>query len=156
MKREIKFKAKRLDNSEWVEGYFYQECDNTYIIEDRQGESMLNRNHLYEVDPSTVCQFTGLKDKDGKEVYESDVLRSDNYPFSCVKDNAYDNYYGILGWSEQTAVFYIETVVNPNASVSGISHGNCDYISQNLLSDFEVIGSAHDKEWQEKLKLKFE
>ena len=152
----IKFKAKRLDNGEWCEGYFYEENGNTYIIENRQKESMLNRNVTYEVDPSTICQFTGFLDKNGKEVYESDVLRSDNYPFSCVNDNVYDNYYGILEWSEQTAVFYIETVVNPKASVSGISHGNCDYISQNLLSGFEVIGSAHDKEWQEKLKLKSE
>lgn len=152
----IKFKAKRLDNGEWCEGYFYEENGNTYIIENRQKESMLNRNVTYEVDPSTICQFTGFLDKNGKEVYESDVLRSDNYPFSCVNNNVYDNYYGILEWSEQTAVFYIATVVNPKASVSGISHGNCDYISQNLLSGFEVIGSAHDKEWQEKLKLKSE
>ncbi len=40
----IKFKTKRLDNAEWVEGYFYQECGNTYIIEDRQKDSKLNRN----------------------------------------------------------------------------------------------------------------
>lgn len=71
----IKFKAKRLDNNTWVEGYFYAECGNTYIIEDRNSESMLNRNEAHQVDPSTVCQFTGLKDKKGEEVWEHDLLK---------------------------------------------------------------------------------
>lgn len=76
----IKFKAKRLDNSEWVEGYFYKECGNTYIIEDRQDDSMLNRNHPYRVDPSTVCQFTGLKDCENQDIYEGDILAEKEYP----------------------------------------------------------------------------
>lgn len=71
----IKFKAKRLDGKGWVCGYFYEENGNTYIIENRQKESKLNRNITYQVDPSTVCQFTGLKDKNGEEVWEHDLLK---------------------------------------------------------------------------------
>lgn len=74
--RIIKFKAKRLDNGEWVEGYYYRECDNTYIIEDRQERSMLNRNEAVLVDPATVCQFTGLKDENGNSIWEHDILKN--------------------------------------------------------------------------------
>lgn len=70
----IKCKAKRLDNNTWVEGYFCVECGNTYIIEDRQSESMLNRNEAHQVDPSTVCQFTGEKDMNGDNIYVGDII----------------------------------------------------------------------------------
>lgn len=79
--REIKFKAKRLDNGELCEGYFYEENGNTYIIENRQKESMLNRNVTHQVDPKTVCQFTGLTDCKGKEIWEGDVVDREIYDF---------------------------------------------------------------------------
>ena len=75
----IKFKAKRIDDNIWVEGYFYSECGNAYIIENGQKESKLNRNLTYKVDHSTVCQFTGLKDSDGKEIWDGDIVEFETY-----------------------------------------------------------------------------
>ena len=70
--REILFKAKRMDNGEWVEGYYigpvsvlnvHEICD----IHDTTGTRL-------EVDPSTVCEYTGLTDKNGKKIFEGDIL----------------------------------------------------------------------------------
>lgn len=97
----IKFKAKSLDNGEWCEGYFYEENGNTYIIENRQKESMLNRNVTYEVDPSTVCQFTGMRDCEGKEIWEGDIVR-DNYDLLCV-----DNFYEVVYIEEEGAFAFM-------------------------------------------------
>lgn len=96
----IKFKAKRLDNGKWVEGYFYAECGNTYIIENRQEESMLNRNITYEVDPSTVCQFTGLKDCEGNEVWEGDIIKNHDFPFEKRTVTWFDSVLGFVPMNE--------------------------------------------------------
>lgn len=76
--RIFKFKGKSVDSSEWIEGYYYKECDNTYIIEDRQKDSVLNRNEAVLIDPSTVCMYTGLKDCEGNEIWEGDILEGES------------------------------------------------------------------------------
>lgn len=68
--RTIKFKAKRLDNGEWIEGYYLKDENNV--------DSIFDGNKFIKVDPSTVCQFTGMEDESGKEIWEHDILK--NYP----------------------------------------------------------------------------
>lgn len=117
--REIKFKAKRLDNGEWCEGYFYEENGNTYIIENRQKESMLNRNVTYEVDPSSVCQFTGLKTKEGTPIYEGDILS--NFPFLKGEVSLYKGCFIVLR-SDDSYVPLFEYINNVEPDVVNLKH----------------------------------
>ena len=147
--RTIKFKGKNVDSSEWIKGYYYEECDNTYIIKDRQKDSILSRNEAVLIDPDTVCQFTGFLDKNGKEIYEGDVLRSDEYPYSCIGDKARDNYYAVVYYCEEGACFGTVTVKNPNSSVAGISDGILDDVEREKMKNFEVVGNIHEEKWQQ-------
>lgn len=79
--REILFKAKRLYNGEWVEGYLFFIADIPHIICDGKEICMNRKNadlydtELYEVDKNTICQYTGLTDKNGNKIWENDVVR---------------------------------------------------------------------------------
>lgn len=73
MKDRYLFKAKRLDNGEWIVGYLYRLSENNppFVMLRKYGES-------YEVDEHTICQCTGLKDKNSRLIWENDIVKINN------------------------------------------------------------------------------
>ena len=144
--RTIKFKGQQLINGDWIVGDLNHLVDGVYISND-------NGNNMAQVNPDTVCQFTGFTDKNGKEIYDGDILRSDEYPFSNMEDGERDNYFGIIEWSNEEAMFLLTCVKNQKSAVRGISDGISYEITQQKLEYHEVVGNIHDKEWKNKLKV---
>ena len=124
MNREILFKAKRKDNGEWVEGYYLNIAKiNRFIC---TGKIKLDgvvkgiiAPEMYEIDPDTICQYTGLTDK---EIWENDILRNKKGDI------------GVVQWFEEYTAFMIW-----NKTKSCVC-----YLSENDFSKIEVIGNVFD------------
>lgn len=144
--RTIKFRGQQLINGDWIVGDLNHLVDGVYISND-------NGNNMEQVNPDTVCQFTGFHDKNGKDIYEGDILRSDEYPFSCMEDDERDNYFGIIEWSDEEAMFVLTCFKDPKSDVFVIFNGISDEITQQKLDGFEIVGDIHDPEWKIKLNL---
>ena len=142
--REILFKAKRIDNGEWVEGYYLKTYNSRGELTDRIFREFRkdgNKWGFSEIDPETLCQYTGLNDKNGKKVWENDILKGFTYPFLC--DGEF-NYFATVEWSEEYKYFFLYTVKNPKSTVRGISEGNSELFEDFRSDDWEVIGNVFD------------
>ena len=130
MNREILFRGKRLDNGEWffgsllVEGSLLIGGDGREIVVPKKGVVGCFVD-MYPIDPKTVGQYTGLKDKNGVRIFEGDFTRHHRY-----EDIAY------LVWHEQHICF---------AGKSLDENGGERYYYQKRNEPYlEVIGNIHD------------
>jgi hypothetical protein len=115
---DIKFKAKSILDGAWVQGDLIHKEDGKIAI-------LRNGFNVSDVDPSTVCQYTGLKDCEGNELYEHDVIK--NYPFIPSE----------IVWFEELSGYYL-THANGKIYEKPLGY----YLS---LGKFIVVGNKFDR-----------
>ena len=129
--REILFRGKRLDNGEWTEGYLLEQNTPSYnayvvphiMIEQDNRHTDILEHEIEEVDPATVGQYTGLTDKNGKKIFEGDIVEGGDFDA--------EEGYGVIRWEDGAFEVATETFL-------GTFHEN--YWGK----DFEIIGNIHD------------
>ena len=96
------YRAKRTDNGEWISGYLYGIWEKKYILWGMTN----NVPNMTEVDKSTICQCTGLKDKNGKLIWENDIVAYwDSY--STESGLAEADCIGKVVWDDETISFQV-------------------------------------------------
>lgn len=126
--REIIFKAKRIDNGEWVKGNLIKTFTGISYIA-KEFDHILSTLERYEVDPSTICQYTGLCDKNGRKIWENDIV---GYWDTYSTENGYaeDDCIGKVYWDDETLSFQVTERLSAE--------------SYEVLDECSVIGNVFD------------
>ena len=129
--RQVKFRAKRLDNKEWMYGHL--------CFDDEEGRYYIpNMVRAYNVNPETIGQLTGVKDVNGKDIWEGDILKND---FS-------EKPFGFVVWHPDGYFF-----IYPSSPEFNVHHNDCyrplgemiDQIIDGKPCNFKIIGNIYDK-----------
>lgn len=125
MEERYLFKAKRIDNEEWVFGDLVH---SVYKIGDTCVGQYGNEVGMHEVDQSTICQCTGLKDKNGRLIWENDIVE-------CK--NGKHNFQTQIEWDAYCAGFIFQDTETSAAGLDAIT-------ANGLYSESKVIGNIFD------------
>ena len=121
MDREIKFRAKTINTGNWVKSITISK--GTIKLKSRDYFFELDENRWVGVDDKTIGQYTGLKDKNGKECYDGDIIKAIDCGIMSVR------------WSEKYASFAL------NKKGWGFNHFFGDVVDPN---NFEIIGNIYE------------
>lgn len=135
--REILFRGKRKDNGEWIEGGYAEHDGKSFVViwtrysPDTRDLDMveyyeINPHYtfcLIEVVPETVCQYTGLTDRNGRKIFEGDIIKKQKETFAVF-------------WSESNYEFGIKNSIE-SFGIAYVYHGDLE-VAGNIFDDPEL------------------
>ena len=133
------FKAKRLDNGEWIIGFITFHKTGKAFIKPIFGDARSSE----EVDPYTICQCIGKRDKYNHLIFENDLMDGFIYPYLSGLDSEHD-YFAEVCWCDDITGFGICTHKYKNSDVRGSADGDVDLMEDFDSSKWEVIGNIFD------------
>ena len=129
------YRAKRTDDGEWVQGYLYGIWEKKYILWGMTNDIP----NMIEVDPSTICQCTGLKDKNGKLIWENDIMVA-----HLDEDYPEDETYIRILWCGNGFC----SIENGSKDIAPIDKFDSEHfeVCGNIFDNAELLEGSHDGE----------
>lgn len=124
--RTIKFRGFNRKNDEWLQGYYLQNRGAHFVCPD---EFATNKSwEDYEVEPDTVGQFTGLHDKNGKEIYEGDIVKCDQFVYEIIYKSRRIASFALRRKEDMFLHYFGEAMEADECEVIGNIHDNKDLV----------------------------